>query len=257
MRAKARASSRARRRLRATRRPSASEPSPVEGEIGEHAAHERLVDEAALEGGAVRRPVMRLAQRGAHQPRGRHRGVEPGVVHHLDDGAHAPPFLADLVRQGAVVFDLGRGVGAVAELVLEAHGGGCRCASPSSQRGTRKQVEPARCLRQRQEPVGHRRRAEPLVPRQAPASPSRLGARGVGAHVRAALLFGHRHAQRRAALFRAAARRRGRSRARRASGAQSVRGRSRGAPARRRRSWSAGSNARARPGSRGRPSRHG
>ena len=42
-------------------------------------------------------------------------------MHHLDDGAHAPARLAQRQREGARVLDLRRGVGAVAELVLEPH----------------------------------------------------------------------------------------------------------------------------------------
>ncbi|MCY1432015.1 hypothetical protein D9M71_479980 [compost metagenome] len=54
-------------------------------------------------------------------------------------------------------------------------------------------------LRQGQEGVAHRRRAEPLVPNQfvglaRTIGSNRIGARGVGAHVGAALLLGHRHA---------------------------------------------------------------
>ena len=43
------------------------------------------------------------------------------MVHHLDDGAHPRARLAERDRVGAVVFDLGGGVGPIAELVLEAH----------------------------------------------------------------------------------------------------------------------------------------
>ena len=48
------------------------------------------------------------------------RQLEPREVDHLDDGRHAPAFLADQPRGGAVVLDLRRSVGVVAELVLEA-----------------------------------------------------------------------------------------------------------------------------------------
>ncbi len=62
-------------------------------------------------------------------------------------------------------------------------------------------------LRQDQERVAHRRRAEPLVPgdlvlRARPAAVQRPGDGGVGAHVGAALLLGHRHPAQRARLVR-------------------------------------------------------
>ena len=63
--------------------------------------------------------------------------------------------------------------------------------------------EPAFGVGQRQERIRHRRRAEPLVPDEfvrAVGLPRR--ARGVGAHVRAALLFRHRHAHGDGAFFR-------------------------------------------------------
>ena len=127
--------------------------------------------------------------------------------------------------------------------------------SPSGvQRGTRKQVSPAGRLRQRQEGVRHRRRAEPLVPGQPPALAVGLGAGGVGAHVRAALLLGHRHADRRARLLRRPAAPPDRS-GRRGPAAPRPPSRPdrRRAPAPRHRSSSSGSRRPARPGSACRP----
>src|SRR4029079_6943078 len=46
--------------------------------------------------------------------------VEPGVVDHLDDRPHPGALLADQPGGGGVELDLAGGVGAVAELVLEA-----------------------------------------------------------------------------------------------------------------------------------------
>ena len=92
----------------------------LESEIGEHVAHQRLVDQSALEGRAMLGVVQRLGERLTHQGGRADRGVEPGVVHHLDDGAHAVALLADQPGERARVLDLRRGVGAVAELVLEA-----------------------------------------------------------------------------------------------------------------------------------------
>ena len=90
--------------------------------------------------------------------------VEPGHVDHLDDRPDAAALLADPPGDGVVVLDLGRGVGPVAELVLEplqAHAG---CSEPSgSTRGSRKQVRPAGRLGEHEEQVAHRRAGEPLV----------------------------------------------------------------------------------------------
>ena len=145
--------------------------------------------------------VQRLGERLAHQRGGADRGVEPGVVDHLDDGAHAVALLADQPGERARVLDLGRGVGAVAELVLEAldQDGVARAVGAPARHQEAGQAR--RRLRQGQEAVGHRRRAEPLVAGQlvgAVAERARL--RGVGAHVGAALLLGHRHADQHARL---------------------------------------------------------
>ena len=174
---------------------------PIQRQIGQHDPHQGLVDQPALERTAVAHPVQRLGQRGAHQTGGRHRGIEAGMVNHLDDGAHASALVPQAVRQRANKLDLGRGVGAVAKLVLQ----------PLDANGVAPRFQPARHhetgqatggLRQGQEPIRHRRRAEPLVPGQPPAIARAFGPRGVGAHVRSALFFGHRHAHRRGVLFR-------------------------------------------------------
>ena len=64
-------------------------------------------------------------------------------------------------------------------------------------------AQPGVGLGEREEGIRHRRRAEPFVADQLEGALARRdGARGVGAHVRAALLLGHRHADQRAALGR-------------------------------------------------------
>ena len=45
--------------------------------------------------------------------------VEAGVVDHLDDRCDAASFIADAQRERVLEFDLARGIGTVAELVLE------------------------------------------------------------------------------------------------------------------------------------------
>ena len=61
--------------------------------------------------------------------------------------------------------------------------------------------EPARRLRQHQEGVAHRRGEEPFVADDGIAVAIRRRRRGVGAHVGAALLLGHAHAERHAGFF--------------------------------------------------------
>jgi len=142
--------------------------------------------------------VQGLAQRHAHAARGADHAVEAGHGHHFDDGRHAAPFLAHHPGQGAAQFGFAGGVGGVAHLLFQAlhlHRVLAAVRPPARQQEAR---ESARRLRQHQEGVAHRRRDEELVAHQLVGlagafRAQRQGARGVGAHVRAALLFGHGH----------------------------------------------------------------
>jgi hypothetical protein len=149
--------------------------------------------------------VQRDGRRLAHQPGGAERAVEARHHPHLEDLRHAAARLADAPAERAVELDLRAGVGLVAELVLQAldRDGVARAVGqpprhePAAQAG--------RLLRQHQMRVAHRRREEPLVAGEARALAPRvgtvgLGARGVGAHVGAALLLGHAHAHRQRGL---------------------------------------------------------
>ena len=88
----------------------------------------------------------------------------------------------------AVERDLRRGVRAVAELVLEPLDPEARL-----RRASEEAREPGRRLREHEERVAHRRRAEPLVPVEHPGVTGRPRGRLVRAHVGAALPLGHRH----------------------------------------------------------------
>ena len=99
-----------------------------------------------------------------------------------------------------MVSDLGRGVGAVAELVLQPHQLDRVAHSIGRHARDQEAAEAPRRIGQGEEAVAHRRRAEPLVARQPPPVARAFGAGGVGAHVRAALLLGHGHAERDPAL---------------------------------------------------------
>src|ERR1019366_8481516 len=109
-------------------------------------------------------------------------------------------------RPGSVQLDLARGVGVVAELVLQAldlHGvaGAVREDARHQEAG-----EAVLCLGEHEEEIRLGRRAEPLVPDElvlcarAAAVQGRCHG-GVGAYVRAALLLGHRHPRDRRALL--------------------------------------------------------
>ena len=92
----------------------------LDAQVGEHVAHERLVGEPLAERAAVRRVPRRVGDAPAHAGGGADHAVQARVADHLDDRRHAAAGLADELRPGAVQLDLARGVGAVAELVLQA-----------------------------------------------------------------------------------------------------------------------------------------
>ena len=116
-------------------------------------------------------------------------------MHHLEDRPDPVALLPETVGQGAFHLDLGRGVGAVAELVLEAHQ--TDGVPPVGQPARHQEAgQPSGRLRERQETVGHRGRAEPLVAGQAVVLSIRLGACPTRPDIGAALLLRHRHAHR-------------------------------------------------------------
>lgn len=111
-----------------------------------------------------------------------------------------PALGADTFGIGAGEFDFGGGVGAVAELVLQPLEPD-RVDRPV--RGKARHQETAQSivgLRQHQKGVAHRRRHEPFMPGDAIGAAVALRPGHVGANVGAALLLGHAHAERHAAL---------------------------------------------------------
>ena len=98
--------------------------------------------ELLLERAAVPGMMRRERERHPDQPGRSDGAVEPGQLHHLDDGAHAAAFLADPPGEGILELDLGGGVGAVAELVLEPLQTQRVDVPSGRKRGTRKQVRP-------------------------------------------------------------------------------------------------------------------
>src|SRR5439155_13861036 len=111
----------------------------------------------------MRGVMRRLRDRLPHAGGGADHAVEPRVVHHLDDGGHTAPFVPDETGPRAVELDLGRRVGPVPELVLEALEPERvpRAVGPPAREEEAR--EAALRLRQDEEHVAHRRREEPLV----------------------------------------------------------------------------------------------
>ncbi len=96
--------------------------------------------------------------------------------------------------QRVAELDLGRGVGAVAELVLEPPDVEAVAAPVREDARQHEAREPAGGVREHEEDVAHRRRAEPLLARERVAAVrERLRARLVGAHVGASLPLRERH----------------------------------------------------------------
>ncbi len=122
---------------------------------------------------------MARVRPGAHAGGAAERAVQPGQVDHLDDGRHAAALLADQPRGGAVVLDLARGVGVVAELVLEPLQEHPVAGAVGQDPRQEEAGQPAGRLRQHQEHVAHRRRGEPLVPGQACSCRRRSASRAV------------------------------------------------------------------------------
>jgi hypothetical protein len=64
-------------------------------QIGEHRAHHRLIVQMPLEHRTVAAMMHGLRQRHAHEASRSEPAIEPGQLHHLDDGAHAGTLVAD------------------------------------------------------------------------------------------------------------------------------------------------------------------
>src|SRR5487761_492486 len=178
---------RARRRKRASSLSAARSRAPASRIMRMVVASDSMARSARtlrIKGSSMSRMVSRLRDGLAHQRRGADDAVEACVVDHLDDGPHSLPCFADQPRERAIKLDLARGVGAIAELVfqtLDVEGVAGAIGEDARQQEA---GQAARSLGEHQEGVAHRRRTEPLVPRQLElAAGSRRGARRVGADV--------------------------------------------------------------------------
>jgi len=140
-----------------------------------------------------------LGQTRAHHAGRRQRAVEPGQRHHVENGAHALAFAAEQEAECIAELNLGRRVGAVADLVLQPLQPQAVEAAVLKDAGHQKTAQlvarfPA-ALGQHDKGVGHRRGQEPFVPREpvdALAGACRLAL--IGADIGAALLLRHAHA---------------------------------------------------------------
>ena len=115
----------------------------VERHVGQHLGHQRLVDELLLEHGAVAR-VMDGVRASASRISPAEATAQSSRVqrHHLDDGGDAAALLADEPADARLELDLGGGVRAVAELVLEPLEPQPVDAPSGRKRGIRKQESP-------------------------------------------------------------------------------------------------------------------
>ena len=168
--------------------------------IGKNIAHQRLVNEPLTEGMAVPAMVQRLHQRLTHHARRRHGAIEPVARHHINDGSDAAAFLPHHQTVGLLKFDLGRGVGAVTQFVLEPLDRkivALTVRAPARHQKARHPVIGG--LRQHQKRIAHGRGTEKLVSCQqifrarAAAFSSRHGLGGIAADIRTPLLFRHEH----------------------------------------------------------------
>ena len=105
----------------------------------------------------------RLRDAGPHPGGAADHAVEAGVVDHLDDRRHAGALLADQPGRGGVELDLAGGVGAVAELVLQALQAEAVALAVGRPAREEEAGDAAVGLGEDEEGVAHRRRHEPLV----------------------------------------------------------------------------------------------
>ncbi|KAF1858516.1 hypothetical protein Lal_00015033 [Lupinus albus] len=185
-------------------------------QVGQHVLHQWLLGQRAPERAAPARMVQRVAQRGAHDAGRAQHAIEARVAAHFEDRGNAASLLADQPADGVAEFHFGRRVRLVAKLVLQpldADGvaRAVRQVARHEETGEagRRFAAAAALFRLRQHEVRVRLRdgEKPFVADEAPrVAPVRTepglrhrcaharGARRIRAHVRAALLFRHAHA---------------------------------------------------------------
>ena len=132
-------------------------------EVSDNIAHDRQIDQAALEGAPVAGVVDRLGQSLPHQSGRADCEVESRQVCHLDDGADTAPLLAQHDGMEPVELDLAAGIRLVAALVFKPLQLEPVAAAVGEPSGRQEAGQALVSLRQSQEQVAHRHREEPLV----------------------------------------------------------------------------------------------
>src|SRR6266568_821912 len=128
----------------------------------------------------MRSVMCRLRDRLPHQGRRADHAVEAGVVDHLDDGPDPSALFSYEHGPCTVEGDLGRGIGPIAQLVLEPLDVEGVAGSVWEDARQEKTGKTAGRLGQDEERIAHRCGTEPLVPGEEVLAvrAGRLGARG-------------------------------------------------------------------------------
>ena len=136
------------------------------GQIGEDVAHQWLVDQVGTEGLSVSGVMNRAGETLTHAGGTAQRAVQAGQVDHLDDGRHTSALLPHQPCDGTVVLHLARGVGMVAELVLQSLQQHSVAGAVGQYPRHQEAAEAIRGVGEHQEHITHGSRGEPLVPGQ-------------------------------------------------------------------------------------------
>src|SRR3984957_13231553 len=148
------------------------------------------------------RVVQSLNQGLAHHTGASRAAVEARKGAYLEDGRNAASLLAQKRRPRVHELDLGGGIGAIAEFVLQALDINAVKAAVRQAPRHEETRQAAAALRQYQVSVALRRREKPFMPGDAIGTIAGTDrASGVGTHIGTALLFRHAHADQAAALF--------------------------------------------------------
>ncbi|MNI12340.1 hypothetical protein D3C73_655180 [compost metagenome] len=171
--------------------------SNVQCHIGKHARHQRLIDELAAEHIAAAGEMNGLGERCAHDASRSDRAIKPRQRDHIEDGANTRTRFTEQITECIGELDFGRRVGAITDLVLQPLELQTVGRTVFQKTRNEEAADIILGLCQHDETVTHRCRHEPFVAIQAiDALTYPLGSGAVGAHVGAALLFRHAHAER-------------------------------------------------------------
>src|SRR5580704_10266778 len=131
----------------------------------------------------------------AHHAGASRAAIEAREGAHLEDGWDTASFLAQKRRPRVHELDFGRGIGAIAEFVLEALDINAVEASIGEAPRHEETGQSAATLRQHQVSVALRRRKKPFMPGDSIGAVARTErARGIRPYIGTALLFRHAHA---------------------------------------------------------------